>query len=178
MTDDPNQMLYDFRLDLERFGAEVENGALKVFHAAAKSAAEAIVVGNDYGPGVPVDTGFARSSFGIGINSPAQGPTEPPLTALARGIGGNKYLARLQRVQTGKGLGQISTPPMLGVSGAVLGDTVFITTMAKYPQYLEFYPKQRRFGKNKGASTEFIFPVEARWPQIVDDAAARVGYGA
>lgn len=178
MINDPNQLLYDFRLDLERFGEEVENGAVMVLHESATRALQAIVSGNDYGPGIPVDTGGARSSFRVGINAPADGPTEPPMRFLQR-VGGNKYLRRSVAVQKNKGLGQIPIPPVQSeIANAQLGDTIYVNTMMEYPQYLEFNHLRRRFGKNKGMDTEFIAPVEARWNQLVDDAAVKVGYGA
>lgn len=168
--------LYEFRLQLERFGAIVESGAQRVLHEAASIAAQAIIVGNEYGDGVAVDTGFARSSFGVGINMPAQGPSEPPLKTIQR-VDGSKYLHRTVDVGENQGLGQLPPGTTRDITRAELGDTIFINTMAAYPEYLENSPKTRRFGKHKGKTTEFIAPVEARWPQIVDEAARRVGYG-
>jgi len=161
---DPQQLVYDFQLDLSRFGDEVEGGALKMFHESAQQVAEAIVVGNQYGPGVPVDTGFARSSFRIGVNAPVDGPSlRPFISRRVTRPGVEIFPAALD-------LAPIGT--------AQLGDILYITTPAVYPQYLEFTPKRRRFGPHKGQTTEFIAPVEARFDAIVDDAADRVGYGA
>lgn len=160
---DPQQLVYDFQLDLSRFGDEVEDGALKVFHESAQQVAEAIVVGNQYGPGVAVDTGFARSSFRIGVNAPVDGPSVRPF---------------ISRRVTRPGVERFPAALDLAPIGAAqLGDVVYITTQVNYAQHLEFEAKRRRFGPYKGRSTAFIDPVEARFDTIVDDAADRVGYG-
>lgn len=163
MADDLS-LVYDFAADLNRFGDEVEDGAEKVLQVAADTTAAAIVIGNPFGPGIAVDTGFARSTFRIGVNAPAAAATQRP------------YISR--RVTKP---GTAVFPPVLDLAplgAAQLGDTVFITSALDYPQFLEFEPKRRRYGPNKGASTVFLDPVESRFPDIVDDAADRVGYGA
>lgn len=162
-ANDPQQLIYAFRADLEAFGADVEAGGLAVFHEAAEQVADALINGNQYGPGVPVDTGFARASFRVGLNAPAEGPTERP------------FISR--RVAKPGTVRFPAAPDLSAITQAVLGDTLYITTQAGYPAFLEFEPKRRRFGRTAGQSTEFIAPVESRWPQIVQDAADRTGFG-
>lgn len=159
---DPNALVYDFVADLTRFGDEIADGATKVLQEAAQTTAEAITIGNQFGPGIPVDTGFARASFRVGVGSPADGPSEAP--PRPKGLPA--------------GVRAFDTPIDMGPIGrAALGDALYITTQVEYAQVLEFEAKRRRFGANAGASTEFLEPVEARFTQIVDDAADRVGYG-
>ncbi len=161
---DPLALVYDFEADLTRFADATDEQLTAILQESAETAAEAITVGNQYGPGVPVDTGFARASFRVGINDAVDGPTDRPW---------------ISRKVTKPGT-QVFTdvPNLSAIAGAKLGDSIFVTTSAEYPQYLEFEPKRRRYGANAGASTVFIDPVEQRFGQIVDDAADRVGYGA
>lgn len=160
MARDQNALLREFAADLEAFFVEdVEANATAALHEAAQLAAEAIVVGNQYGPGAPVDTGFLRASFRIGIGAPASGPSAPPKS-------------------TGRRPGdapQFAAPPIgPEVLQAQLGQTIFITTNVQYGEYVEFLEQRRRYGKFAGASTTFIRPVELRWPRIVEDVVARV----
>mgnify|MGYP000078298174 CR=1 FL=1 len=162
MSSDPNALVYDFRADLSAFGDEVVGGATKVLQEGSNTTFEAIVLGNEFGPGVAVDTGFARSSFRVGINQVEEGPSEPPGHIPGRRPG-VPFMGPIR--------GDIP------IARAQLGDQVFITTVVEYPQFLEFEPKTRRYGPLAGQSTEFLDPVEARFTDIIDDAADRVGYG-
>lgn len=163
MADSQEALVYDFRVSLEQFGELTEQQATTILHESAETVAEAIIVGNEFGPGVQVDSGFARSSFRIGINQP---------------VGGDIVRPKLSRRVTKPGTQVFNNPPDLApIESAKLGDEIFITTPVEYPQYLEFEPKTRRYGKNAGASTVFIEPVEARFEQIVDNAADRAGFG-
>lgn len=60
----------------------------------AVTIAEALVVGNAYGPGTPVDTGFARDSWSVGINGPAPGGPPRPEPGRPHGAG-RGYLGAL-----------------------------------------------------------------------------------
>lgn len=146
-----------FSADLKNFGIEVEADARRVFHAAAEDVAEAIVIGNRYGPGVPTDTGFLRSSFRVGIGAPAAGPSR----TLGNGIPGSFPAAVLG-------------PAILR---APLDQPLFITTNVDYAEYLQFLPLTRRFGPSQGQSTVFLRPVESRWDNIVLDNMRRLGIG-
>lgn len=161
-ADDPLALVYDFHVDLTRFAEATEAELTALVQEAASTAGEAIVVGNQFGPGVPVDTGFARASFRVGINDAVDGPASPPTAPSGRAPGTTLYTDAFD---------------VSPVMGAKLGDTIYITTPTEYAQYLEFEPKTRRYGPRAGSSTVFIDPVVARFPQIVDDAADRVGFG-
>jgi hypothetical protein len=157
----------DFARELRLFVDEdVVGGATDVLHEAAQTTAEAIVIGNEFGPGVPVDSAFLRSSFRVSAGEPQDGPTEPPATP------GRKA-----------GVPVFDGPLDLSAAATVpLGTDLYITTAVEYAVYLEEGANQhglmaRRFGVNAGAPTPFIAPVEQRFDRIVEDAARRVGYG-
>jgi hypothetical protein len=144
------------------FRDDVEGRGTAAFQEAAQQAAEAIIIGSQYGPGAPLDTGFLRASFRVSRNRPEDGPSEAPPTP-GRQPGAPPIFT--------------TTPDTSQVATAVLGDEVFITTVAEYAQHLEENGLTRRNGPRAGQPTEFIAPVEARWPAILDDAARRAGYG-
>jgi hypothetical protein len=145
---------------------DVEGRATEALQDAAQIAAEAVVIGNMYGPGAPLDTGFLRASFRVSRNAPDDGPSTPPPTPAGRKAG-DRPLFPVNRVNT------------RAAATMKLGEDLFITTMAEYATYLEEGSMTRRHGppQNVGTPTHFIAPVEARWPQILDDAARRAGYG-
>ena len=152
MTDDPNQLVYNFRLDLARFGEEVERNARSIFQTSAEVAALAVIKGNEWAPGIPVDTAWARDSYRIGVNQIVEGPSERPKSGSIHSSG----------------------PPMaVAFDQLQLGDTVYVATMAEYPRYLEFTPKRRRYGQYAGQSTEFLEPVDASWQAIIEDTVAK-----
>ena len=156
-------MLREFRDTLQAFGREeVERVGGVVFQEAAQVAAEAVVIGNAYGLGAPLDTGFLRASFRVARNAPEDGPSVAPTIPGRQDGDPPVYPAGLDTS---------------AAAGARLGDTVWCTTMAAYAQYLEDGGFTRRNGPDRGAPTLFVAPVEARWVQIVDDTARRVGYG-
>ena len=156
-----------FQTDLRAFSIESTGRASATLQEAAQVTAEAVVLGNAYGPGAPLDTGFLRASFRVSRNVPEDGPRKGPPTPGRKDGDPAIY------------------PSILDTSAAalaVIGETVYITTMAEYAIYLEEGSggMRRRNGpsENVGAPTAFIAPVEARWLQIVDEAARRAGYGA
>jgi len=158
-------MLKEFTDELRAFGQEdVQRLGTQVFGEAAQAAAEAVVIGNQFGPGAPLDTGFLRASFRVSRNRPEDGPSVAPPTP-GRKDGDPPIYA--------------TTLDTSAIASAVLGDEVYCTTVAEYADYLEEGGLTRRNGppENRGASTQFVAPVEARWLQIVDDAVRRVGYG-
>lgn len=145
---------------------DVIGRATLTLREAGQTAAEAIVIGNEYGPGVPVDSAFLRSSFRASVGEPIDGPSEPPPTK-GRAPGTAVFDAPLD---------------LTAFAGAELDTDLHLTTAVEYAEYLEEGSNQygamaRRFGINAGAATPFVAPVEARWDRIVEDAAARVGYG-
>jgi len=154
--------LAEFTLDLQAWGLEVDADAQRVFRAASQVAAEAVVVGNTYGPGAPVDTGFLRASFRVGIGAPQQGPSRKPPTPGRRPGAAALYAA---------------TPTAPALAAATLDAAVYVTTSAAYAEPLEYLTRTRRFGPYAGRSTAFVRPVELRWPRIVEDTMRRLGIG-
>lgn len=158
-------MLKAFTDQLQAFGRlDVMGVATEVFQESAQVAAEAVVIGNAYGPGAPLDTGFLRASFRVAKNAPEDGPSAPPATPGRKDGDPPRYPTTLDTSAT---------------QTAALGDRVYCTTVAEYADYLEEGGLTRRNGppENVGAPTPFVAPVDARWLQIVDDTARRVGYG-
>jgi hypothetical protein len=154
--------LAEFALDLQAWGLEVEADATRVFRAAAQVAAEAVVVGNQYGPGAPVDTGFLRASFRVGLGAPAPSPANAPRTPGRRPGDAPVFAA---------------APVASVIAGASLDRAIYVTSNAAYAETLEFLPRTRRFGPYAGQPTVFVRPVEARWPRIVEDTMRRLGVG-
>jgi hypothetical protein len=157
-----------FQRQMEAFIVEdVTERATLVLREAAETTAEAIVLGNAFGPGVPLDTGYLRASWRVGIGAPPPlAPATPPPSA-ARGKGVPLYPVDMAGLT-------------LELTRATLGTDVYIMTHVGYAEYLETEPMRRRHGpiENVGAPTVFLEPVADRFAAIVDDAAVRVGYGA
>lgn len=74
--------------------------------------AENVVVGGPYGPGTPVDTGYARASWWLSLNAPTEGPV----------------------VTVGQA--QLATDASLALQ-AKAGDTIYLINNAQYIQALE-----------------------------------------
>jgi hypothetical protein len=152
-----------FTRDLQAFFRDdVEGRGTAAFREAAQTTAEAIVVGNQFSIGAPLDTGFLRASFRVSRTRPEDGPSERPATPGRQPGDAPLFPAT------------VDTSP---AATATLGEDVYIATPVEYAQYLEENGLTRRNGPNVGQPTEFVAPVEARWPAILDDAARRAGYG-
>lgn len=151
----------EFTLDLEAFGVAVEADATAVLREAAELTAEAIALGNQYGPGAPVDTGFLRASFRASVGAPASGPTTAP-----------------RRQKRRPGSAPVAAPTFgPALASATLDQPLYITTNVGYAQFLELLERRRRYGRFAGQSTVFVRPVELRWPRIVEDTMRRLGVG-
>lgn len=157
-------MVREFRSQLLAFDGEVRGQAVDVFREAAQTTAEAIVIGNRFGPGAPLDTGFLRASFRVALNNPEDGPSVGAKVSGRKDGAAPIYPANLDTS---------------GAARAQLGDDIYITTMAAYAVALEEGTGVRRNGPsaNVGTPTPFVAPVEFRFDAIVEDAARRVGYG-
>ncbi len=155
-----------FTAQLTAMADDIEGRLDVIFAESIQTAAEAVVIGNGFGPGVPVDTGFLRASFRFGLGAPVDGPSLPP-----------------------EGTGQVftaglDTSPLVRVR---LEQSVYLTTVAEYAQYLEdgtydggtfnrrTSEEQLKNQKGTLGPTPFIEPVLARWQAIVDDAVRRTG---
>ena len=155
-----------FSGELRRFmDRDVRGLGTAAFREAANLAARAVIEGNGFGPGAPLDTGFLRASFRVSRNQPEDGPTTAPA------VPGR---------QPGDAPLYPTTADTTAIGAAQLGDTIYVTTLAEYAGYLEEGGMVRRNGPPElvGTPTEFIAPVDARWPQIVEEAVRRTGFGA
>lgn len=154
-------MLREFNAELEQFAGATAEQARLIFAESAATACEAIAIGNEFGPGAPLDTGYLRASFRVGVDTIVNGPSTPPQRS--KRSDGTHLIADV-----------FDASPVQRVQ---IGQTVYLVTNVDYAKYLETGHMTRRHGEHVGQDTEFIAPVEARFGQIVDDAADRVGYG-
>jgi hypothetical protein len=83
VSGDGARLVRAFEADLAAMAAGLEDRIGDIFADAVHTAAEAIIVGNQYGPGVPVDTGFLRASFDTSDLARARTQREVTLTTAA-----------------------------------------------------------------------------------------------
>lgn len=76
--------IQQFTAQLNGFDVQLRRYLREKAQRVAFIIAEAVIVGNQYGPGTPVDWGFARANWTIGINTDAPGELAPrPATRTA-----------------------------------------------------------------------------------------------
>lgn len=153
-------LIENFLVDLHAFDGRITEDMTTVLRETAAVVAEAIVVGNAYGPGAPVDTGFLRSSFQVTLNNPATGPSEPPARPAGRRLGDPPIYTTI--------------PDLRAADRAQVTDVVYVTTPASYAEYLEYDNLERRFGPFRGQPTAFVRSVALRFDRIVEDTLRRV----
>ncbi len=128
----------------ERLDA-VQRGAATVVANAVAEGAPALGL-----PGTPVDTGFARSSWAVGVNGPPRFGT------------------------SGRRVDGAPVPPAPDLTAALVAvgaeDTVLIANNAEYIEPLEF-------GRSSQAPAGFVRLTVAAFPRIVSAVARRVGSG-
>jgi hypothetical protein len=90
-----------FTAQLNAFDDRVRDRLTQVIQSIAFIIAEAIIVGNQYGPGTPVDTGFARANWVMAIND------EPAGTLVDRPAGHVAFPAADTTIPGTLGLGDI-----------------------------------------------------------------------
>lgn len=66
-----------FAADVDRFESALNGRLDELTRNLGFAAAEALIVGNKYSPGTPVDTGFARNSWAVGLNAEPDFPQAP-----------------------------------------------------------------------------------------------------
>lgn len=71
------QRVYEFEANLERWQQQLDDRLAEAYRNIIFVFLMNIVVGGLYSPGTPVDTGFARNSWVVGINGPGE-PRQPP----------------------------------------------------------------------------------------------------
>lgn len=128
-----------FTAQLNAADARIKGRLGQVAQQMAFIVAEAVVVGNQYGPGTPVDTGFARANWATSLNS------EPSGELTERPEGDAKY-----------------PTPEITVPGMKLGDVFRMANNAVYAGSLEF-------GHSKQAPAGMVRIVIAAGQTIADD---------
>ncbi len=118
-----------FRADLKRWEPKIRGRLDYLVRRTAMLVAQAVIVGNKYGPGTPVDTGFARASWFVSLGSPTRGsagPTQPaPGSKTPRGAFGE-----------GQGALDAAVGVVAGIKAG--GPTVYLLNDAAYIRRLEF----------------------------------------
>lgn len=140
-----------FQLDLSRLTTTVQRAADLVVRDVAFDVVENIVVGGAVSPGTPVDTGFARNSWVVGLNAP--GTPRQPDTPPADGA-----------PPVGDPVGE-AAPALAGVTA---GDTVYLTSNTAYMPILE------DGGSQAQAPQGMVRLTLAGAQTLVDAAVARV----
>lgn len=133
-------MADDFSATVSAWVKETQARTEAVFK---ESAQEVLQLAND---GVPVDTGFARASFTVALNS-------DPVTA----------------DRPNPGTGSFAYDPAvatLAIADAKLGDTITGSWGANYIRFLEY-------GTSKMAPRRFVALAVQQWQRIVQDVSAR-----
>lgn len=112
-----------------------------------------IVVGGNYSPGTPVDTGFARNSWVVGLNEIAAFRQPSSLPSAERdALRKSGAVLPIVGVQDGQ----------TSILGVQLGDEVHLTSNAVYMGALED-------GHSQQAPTGFIWLAIHAGPQIIDE---------
>lgn len=132
----------NFTAQLNAFDDRVRGRLDQVIQSIAFILAEGIVVGNQYGPGTPVDTGFCRNNWVLALNS------EPAGTLQQRPAGATK--------------GEFPPADTKIAATMKLGDTLRMANNAVYAKALEF-------GHSKQAPVGMVRIVIAAGQTIVDD---------
>ena len=124
-----------------------------IFAELGMQCVENIVVGGKYAPGTPIDTGYARATWAVGLNEEPQSPVDTILP------GAQSSQARYQQTA------------MSVIAGLVrelrLGDVIKIISHCVYMPSLEY-------GHSQQAPAGMIRLTAASLQQILDDAILAV----
>ena len=145
----------NFVASLRRWDTRFATKIDKVVERVAFVCAENLIVGGEYSPGTPVDTGFARASWWVAIGDAS--PSAPAGTLTVLGPGGNV---------AGQGSVNAATLALLGVRA---GQTIWIVNGAHYIRFLEY-------GHSRQAPAGFL-RLTVRNGQAILDRAARDIFG-
>ena len=151
----------EWRVGVARFNKLIDQRTDEVQRGAALLVAEAVStgLGRFRLPGTPVDTGFARSSWRVGVNADPQfGPAKNPSTVKKgeRGAGGRFLAWKVPPPDFG--------PAVLSVTAA---DTVMIATNVPYMPRLEY-------GHSAQAPQGFVRLTVAAFPRLIKSVMARL----
>lgn len=146
---------------LEKEQAREKEYVIRVATALARS----VIVGGDYSPGSPVDTGFFRAAWRVGINAPPaptadQDASEEQLSF--KGMGQKKAKAA-------PGTYPDPMPEITGMlAGAVPGDMIYISNSVIYGPRLEY-------GHSQQAPAGFVRLTVAAFESICRDVRMQMG---
>jgi hypothetical protein len=135
-----------FSADLSKFRKVLRGRMDLVVQGVTEECAKEMIVGGEHSPGTPVDTGNARASWWISINSMGAAPNT---AVFGDGTQGSLSLVEMQLL------------------GAKAGDTVYILNNAEYIQELER-------GHSKQAPLGFVRLTAAAGQAIVDRVVERI----
>lgn len=136
---------------VDAWARETEHRLRSVLRESAQDVAEAVSVGNQYGPGSPRDTGFLLSSWDATLGTPPSTPLKAPKGATAGQFSRSDSMA-------------------LVISSADLGDTITVYNNTQYLPYLEDGSTTPKSPHVSG----WIAQAVHQWPTIVAQAVARV----
>ena len=145
----------------DRFVADVESwipkldGRINRFYQniVAECADQGVVTPGRWGPGTPVDTGFARRSWRFGISAPTDGPVKPN--------DGPKSMLGTESHGTDTG----GAMDLSGIVKLTFLQPCYLTTNCEYMPSLEF-------GHSKQAPAGMVRTVLAQAQQIADFVAS------
>ncbi len=140
--------------------AERTKGRLDaVLRESASTLAETVIVGSVWGPGTPVDTGYARASWVASLNAPSDVlPAGPPPTAAGRARGGVLYSSGLDAVGG-----------VIGQFGA--GQVLYLQNNTAYLAYLEY---GLTVPKASDTPPGWVAQASRQWPAIVAATTRRL----
>lgn len=134
-----------FTADLARFDAKVRARARAVVKTVAVECAKNVIVGGEYAPGTPVDTGFARGNWWVATGEHGGGAGAPD-------PGGSKTL-------------DAAVLTIVGTSGA---DSIFILNNTVYIRELEY-------GHSRQAPSGMVRLTLNAGQRIVEGAVHKLG---
>lgn len=131
----------DFAAQVEDWCKDSETLLSAVFRESAQRVTNAMTTARGLGGNLPVDTGYLRASIQASKTAP------PPINPKSAGNAGQQYAFN-------------SGPINMVISGAKLGETIFVTATASYASHVEF-------GTSKQPPALFVTQAAQQWPQIV-----------
>lgn len=143
-----NDSLGEFTATLDQWGTQLEDYLDQLVQNVTFEIAENIIVGGEFAPGTPIDTGFARASWWISINEMG-GPHQPA-------------------DNPGKTTTAVDPATLAAGTQGKAGDLIWILTNTVYMPALEF-------GHSDQAPQGMIRLTLSAGQRIVDKVAQQMG---
>lgn len=161
----PKQCI-DFSVKLDRWLEKEQAREKEFIIRVATALAREVIVGGEYSPGSPVDTGFFRAAWRVGINAPPAPSAPPPAPndqLSFKGMGPKKAAAKEN------GVFPDPMPEIMGMlSGALPGDVIYIANSVVYGPRLEY-------GHSQQAPQGFVRLTVAAFESICRDVKQKMG---